>query len=126
MKRTSRTRIQKAARTTTGDVLSRGGDHSSKSRQKIVSQAERAAANGISIRTQAKLDYLARYYPEKLAAVATGKISAERAYREVRGQAEGKTLTAKERIERLRRLLETATPEQRSQILQWIENHSDK
>ncbi len=117
MKRTSRTRIQKAARTTTGDVLSRGGDHSSKSRQKIVSQAERAAANGISIRTQAKLDYLARYYPEKLAAVATGKISAERAYREVRGQAEGK---------RLRRLLETATPEQRSHILQWIENHSDK
>lgn len=126
MKRTSRTRIQKAAQSTTGEVLSRGGDHSGKSGRKIATQAERAAANGISVRTQAKLDHLARHCPEKLAAVAAGKISADQAYRAVRGNTSTRALTLAERIERLRRLLDSATPEQREQIVRWIETHADE
>lgn len=116
MKRSSRIRIQEAAKNTTGQVLPRGipetiGD--------VTSQPNRAEAHEISVRTQAKLDFLARYCPDLLNDVADGKISADRAYQVARGKT-GLT----QRLEQIRRLWNAATPEQREQIQDWIEKHS--
>jgi hypothetical protein len=80
-------RVIDAAKKTTGEVLPRGGDQRSTERStgKLpVGQAQpaRAASSGVSVRTQRKLDALARQAPALLARVQDGELSARRAWAE--------------------------------------------
>lgn len=104
--------IQQAAANTTGEVLPRGDvrHHATQS------QAERAAVNGISTRTQGKLDHLARQRPDLLQQVARGDLSVDRAYRQVRGDSKKKASP----LERIQRIWAQASPRQRLAIARWI------
>jgi hypothetical protein len=71
----------RAAANTTGEVLPRGGDQKSVASESIrnlrndKTQAERAKENGVSKRTQEKLDALARKRPDLLEKVRAGAMS---------------------------------------------------
>ncbi|MCG3211821.1 MAG: hypothetical protein FOGNACKC_05467 [Anaerolineae bacterium] len=105
--------IQEAAANTTGEVLPRGDTRYQPER--IRSQTERATANGVSIRTQAKLDYLAGHAPELLEKVKCGQVSVDRAYKQARGIR--RKLTP---LERVQRLWAKASPEERLTIARWV------
>lgn len=107
-----RKRVQEAARKTTGQVLPRGS-HASTS--DIDTQAERARKNGIGLRTQKKLDWLARCRPDLLKLVAGGVLSADLAYcqaRELPG--------CGDMAQRIRRLWEWASDAEKEQIVDWV------
>lgn len=105
--------IREAAANTTGEVLPRGDTRYQPER--IKSQTERATANGVSIRTQAKLDYLARQAPELLELVKCGQLSVDRAYKQSRGIR--RKLTP---LERVQRLWAKASPGDRLAIARWV------
>lgn len=77
----SAARVLAAAKATTGEVLPADGTvHPGNASQfASLSQAGRAKENGVSKRTQEKLDALARKAPEKLEEVQAGKKSTHRA-----------------------------------------------
>jgi hypothetical protein len=74
-------RVEAAARATTGELLACDGTvHPGNARQFTNrSQGARAAAAGISVRTQRTLDRLAKLRPDLLEAVKAGELSAHRA-----------------------------------------------
>jgi hypothetical protein len=81
---TAALRVEAAAEVTTGKVQRRGGDRRSEKARStgnvpIDPQANRAKAAGISVRTQRKLDRLAKVRPDLLAEVRTGRLSAHAA-----------------------------------------------
>ena len=110
-KQPGRRRIQHAAAVTSGEVLPRG-----KSDQDIRSQADRAIAAGISVRTQGKLDYLAQQQPELLAAVHSGQMSVDQAYRQARGKSHKKISL----LERVKRIWTAASLQERREIARWV------
>lgn len=78
---TASERIVFASKATTGEVLPRGNPALFANRQfaDLETQPERAAAAGVSERTQRKLDRLARERPELLERVQAGLLSVHRA-----------------------------------------------
>lgn len=68
------TKVQAAAAKTTGDVLPEGRPKKT-SQIATLSQAAKAKANGVSKRTQEKLDRLAREFPKLHAQVKSGELS---------------------------------------------------
>jgi hypothetical protein len=84
----TRERVRLAAEATTGETLPRGGDKKSEEWKSIGKlpidrQPARAASNGISERSQRKLDRLARDFPEQHERVKAGEVSVNRACIEV-------------------------------------------
>lgn len=110
-KRVARLRIQRAAATTPGAILPRGT-----SAQDIASQADRAAVAGISVRTQGKLDFLAQQRPDLLAAVQSGQMAVDLAYRQARGQ-DSARLTP---LEQIKKIWTAASNDQRREIARWL------
>lgn len=105
-------RVQKAALVTTGKVMSEG-------RPKLgnlpsFSQRERASQNGVSPRTQRRLDAIARQRPDLLEEVRAGRLSANRAALEAGIDREP---SAFERLQRaIERFGSELTPEERQQL----------
>jgi hypothetical protein len=76
---TAALRIETAAGATTGQVLASGKVNQWSGNLPDQTQRARARAAGISVRTQRKLDRLARDRPDLLAEVKAGRMSAHRA-----------------------------------------------
>jgi hypothetical protein len=76
---TAALRIEAAAGATTGEVLPSGKVNQWSGTLPSQTQRARAEAAGISVRTQRKLDRLARDRPDLLAEVRAGRLSAHRA-----------------------------------------------
>lgn len=113
-----------AARKTTGEVLPRGGDQKSEKRKSIGNlpidtQTARATQNGISPRTQRKLDRLARDYPPLLEKVQRGELSVHRAAQEA-----GFVKMATP-LDMLKRAWAKASPEEQRQFLAFVQPHTE-
>jgi hypothetical protein len=76
---TAAPRVGAAARATTGAVLPAHRPREESRHVADLSQPARAKAAGVSVRTQRKLDRLARERPDLLAEVRAGRLSAHRA-----------------------------------------------
>lgn len=77
-------------------------------------QETRATENGVSLRTQKKLDYLAAQRPDLLGQVQTKKLSCDAAYRAARN------LPKLSGLDRLRSAWKKASPEERQSFLKEI------
>ena len=85
-----------------------------------LAQSDRAQENGISVRQQRKLDYLAGHAPALLTAVQGGSMSIHRAYKEAKGMPDPTPLDYLHRYwrkvapeDRMRFLVEMLTPNER-------------
>lgn len=104
--------IQQAARDTPEGVEADDGR----------TQAERAVAHGISVRTQGKLDFLWRERPDLLRQVAEGEMSAHEAYLTARGDQSPRRSSP---VTGLKRLWNQASTNERLAIANWILSRSD-
>lgn len=108
-------KIAEAARATTGEVLPARGDHRSEQSECKLHPEQKAAARaaqaGVSVRTQRKLDALARKAPGQLGRVRAGEVSVHRACVEA-GLVKEPTA-----LDLLRRSWKNATPRQREAFL---------
>lgn len=79
----------------------------------------RASKSGISLRTQRKLDHLARFRPDLLECVKDGELSADKAHKIARDIKDPTTL------EKLQKLWQQAAHHEKVAFLSWIEAISD-
>jgi hypothetical protein len=111
------TRIQEAAKATTGDVLPQSpgiNQYTGSGNLPGPTQSERAARSGVGTRTQRKLDHLARLRPDLLAEVRAGRKSVHRA------ATEAGIVKPPSPLDQLCSTWKRASPEQRDRFEQWI------
>lgn len=111
----ARERIAGAAEETTGDIIPKHSNQYTVDRQIAYPQEARAQQNGISPRTQKKLDHLARNRPDLLEQVKNQELSADRAYKIARGIKDPTPL------DKLKKEWVKADKQEQLAFLQWIE-----
>ena len=94
----------------------------------VSTRQQRAQENGISQRSQSRLDYVASYAPELLPAIQDGSLPIKRAYLQAKGQTPETPLITLHRVwrklsqeDRLRFLQETLTPAE----WEWLQRPKD-
>lgn len=134
--RNARQRVEAAASETTGEVLPVGAPRGNVNalKDRVIASAttvetngkfshlnstqfDRAKKNGISDRTQRKLDYLARNATDLLHKVQDGELSADRAYKMARGIKDPTPLDL------LKKQWRKANHEEKIKFLEWVENN---
>lgn len=116
----ARDRVIAGASEAAEEIQSRGGDRKSNNYKSIGkfpidSQEKRAQRNGLTDRTQRKLDHLARFRPDLLECVKGGELSADRAYKIARDIKDPTTL------QKLQKLWQQAEHHEKVTFLNWVE-----